>query len=359
MRSLLRYCWPLILFVSACQPHTETTSEPTGPRPVKLHYIAKQEDHRVRHFPAEVSTQDGSVLAFRLPGQIQQLPVRNGQGVSKGELLAKLDDTDYRNQLLDRQAQFELAESQLKRAEQMLTKDLIPQASFDEARARFTQAQAALRIARDNLTYTELRAPYDGIISKRYVENYQFVQAKEPILQLQNDKMIDITIQVPERLISRVRDESREYEPKVRFESAAEQTFYARYKEHDAIADPATGTFKVTLTMEKPETVNILPGMSADVSVDMSQVFHLPREQAIVVPVAAVFRKDGADGSYVWRYNPENQTVSEQAVTLGEISSGGVEVTGGISAGDTIVAAGVDFLSPGQQVRPLEKERGL
>ncbi|WP_341503906.1 efflux RND transporter periplasmic adaptor subunit [Gallaecimonas sp. GXIMD4217] len=357
----MRYLPLMVLGLAlvGCSKAPEQAAEEQPPRPVKLHYIGATDDAQVRHFPGEVSSTDGSTLAFRLPGQIVELPVRNAQEVTKDQLLAKLDDTDYRNQLLDRQAQFELAEAQFNRAVQMLEKKLIPQATFDEAKAKRTQAQAALRLARDNMAYTELRAPYDGVIAKRLVENFQFVQAKEPIFQLQNDEMIDVVIQVPERLISRVRKDAVGYQPEVRFEGAPELSFKARYKEHDAIADAATRTFRVILTLAKPEQLNVLPGMSVDVAVEMNKVFSIDDLPKLTVPVEAVFQPDDKEGSFVWRYDAETGTVQLQAVTLGQVVSGGVEITQGLSAGDTVVAAGVSFLEQGQRVRPLAKERGL
>lgn len=345
------------MLLCGCHAQADKSADNMVAPPVKLYTVGGATEAAVRHFPGVVATTGGSVLAFRLPGQLQQLAVRNGQVVKKGQLLARLDDTDLQNQLLDRQAQFDLANVQFKRAEQMLAKKLIAQASFDEAKARRTQAEAALRLVRDNLSYTRLRAPYDGVIAKRFVDSFQFVQAKEPIFQLQNKQMLDIAIQLPESLMTRVRDNAVNYQPQVRFAGVPGQVFLARYKEHDAVADPATRTFRVVLTMAKPSSLQVLAGMSVDVQVNMHKVFALATQQPLTVPAEAVFQPDGKSGSYVWRYQAGKVVLTP--VTLGEVSSSGIAITSGLSHGDVVVAAGASFLREGQAVRPLVKERGL
>ncbi|EKE77918.1 efflux RND transporter periplasmic adaptor subunit [Gallaecimonas xiamenensis] len=348
-----------LLTLGACSKEVPPQADQDIARPVKLHYIDNLDEGQVRHFPGNVKATNGSVLAFRLSGQLEARPVKPGQQVEQGTLLAKLDDTDYQNQLLDRQAQFELADAQFNRAQQMLDKALIPRATFDEAKAKRTQAQAALRLARDNLKYTELRAPYSGVVARTYVENYQFVQAKEPIVDLQNDKLIDIEVQIPERFISRVDPTAKDYHPRLTFSVAPDQVYEATYKEHDAAADPATRAFKVTLTMERPSDLNVLPGMSVDVAVDMNKVFRLNTQPQVVIPAEAVFRPDDKAQAMVWRYDSDSQRVSRVAVTLGQMVSDGIVVTQGLAPGDTVVVAGVHHLHEGQKVRPLVKERGL
>ena len=327
------------------------------PQPVKLQ-VVDGGDGALRHYPGKVVATEGSELAFRVSGQLERFPVRAGEQVKKGQLLAALDPADFRNQLADRQAQYDLAESQYQRGISLRDRGVISEAQFDEIEAKRRQAQAALSLARDNVNYTRLKAPYGGTVARTEVENYQFVQAKQPILYLQGDKNIDIEFAVSERFLSNLKKDGEDYQPELRFEGAPDKVFKASYKEHEASADDRTQTYIITLTMPNPEGILVLPGMSVDVAIDLSKIMRKATAWP-QVPVEAVFNPDGKDSAHVWRFNPEDGTVSAVPVTLGQVIGNGVEITAGLEAGDKVVSAGVHHLKEGQEVRELVKERGL
>ena len=327
------------------------------PQPVKLQ-VVDGGDGALRHYPGKVVATEGSELAFRVSGQLERFPVRAGEQVKKGQLLAALDPSDFRNQLADRQAQYDLAESQYQRGISLRDRGVISEAQFDEIEAKRRQAQAALSLARDNVNYTRLKAPYGGTVARTEVENYQFVQAKQPILYLQGDKNIDIEFAVSERFLANLIKDGEVYQPELRFEGAPDKVFKASYKEHEASADDRTQTYIITLTMPNPEGILVLPGMSVDVAIDLSKIMRKATAWP-QVPVEAVFNPDGKDSAHVWRFNPEDGTVSAVPVTLGQVIGNGVEITAGLETGDKVVGAGVHHLKEGQEVRELVKERGL
>jgi RND family efflux transporter MFP subunit len=327
------------------------------PQPVKLQVVDGGAG-ALRHYPGKVVATEGSELAFRVSGQLERFPVRAGEQVKKGQLLAALDPSDFRNQLADRQAQYDLAESQYQRGISLRDRGVISEAQFDEIEAKRRQAQAALSLARDNVNYTRLKAPYGGTVARTEVENYQFVQAKQPILYLQGDKNIDIEFAVSERFLANLKKDGEDYQPELRFEGAPDKVFKASYKEHEASADDRTQTYIITLTMPNPEGILVLPGMSVDVAIDLSKIMRKATAWP-QVPVEAVFNPDGKDSAHVWRFNPEDGTVSAVPVTLGQVIGNGVEITAGLETGDKVVSAGVHHLKEGQEVRELVKERGL
>jgi len=104
----------------------------------------------------------------------------------------------------------------------------------------------------------------------------------------------------------------------------------------------------------------VLPGMSVDVAIDLSQIRKASADH-LQVPVEAVFKQDGKEGAFVWRYQAQDQegTVTAVPVMLGQVVGDGVEILDGLQAGDRVVSAGVHHLEEGQTVRELVKERGL
>ncbi len=352
----------LFLFsgLAACGSSTPEPEEEVV-RPVKIMTVDDDSNSVIRSFPAQVEANQGSYLAFRVSGEVIEFLVKPGETVKKGQLLAKLDPEDFKLRLNDRNARYELAKSQFERAQTLLEKNLAPQSAFDEAKANLLIAEAEFEKAKTDLEYTELHAPYAGSIAQVYVKNRENIQAKQNILRLLNRDRIDVSIQVPERLIARVKRDI-EYHPSVIFDAMPDKSFPVDIKEWDTQADPTTLTYKVVFSLPSPETLNVLPGMTAKVQIDLSRVMDVS-SSAILLPVESVFVPNdtiaGENQGFIWLYDADSQQVSLQKVTLGQMKKNGIEVIEGVKAGDNVVMAGVHYLEEGMKVRPLTKERGL
>ena len=351
----------LTLGLSACSEPT-TNAIDTQPRPVKLTTVSAGNEPRLRQFPAVVEAANVAELTFRVAGELSQLPGRPGVTVARGDLIAKLDPRDYQLVVDEAKARYELAESQYTRSQNLVEQGLMSASQFDEITSQMRVAKANLETAQANLNYTELRAPFAGVVAHLYVENYENIQAKQPIATLQMNDAIDISISVPENLFARVQRRV-DYQPDVIFEAAPKRAFKASLKEWDSQADAATNTYEVVFTMAKPRDLNILPGMSATVVVDTSAVIQYDAD-ALFVPASAVFTpadNGDSDAHYVWRYQGDNERgqVEKVKVSVADISNAGIAITAGLKSGDQVVSAGVNQLQDGQLVRPWTRERGL
>ena len=352
-----------ILLIVSCNKGEAPVAKPEVVRPAKIITVGHG-NGSVREFPAEVKASDRSELAFRVSGELTKLPAKAGDTVKRGQLLAQIDQTDFQLRLNDRQAKYDLAKAQYERADKLVKDRLIPISDFDKAKSQFLATQADFKLAEQDMQYTTLRAPFDGRISRVMVKNHENVQVKEPIMVIQTEGSIDLEFYVPEEIISRVRVRPpEERQPiDVKFDQQPGKVYKAVLKEYDTEADPKTQAYRVQVTMNKPEDINVLPGMTATVLADMRRIF--PEEyDLIVLPVEAVFAAEdapvGSEARFVWKYDPDSQQVSRTAVTVGELTSNGIVVASGLAQGDQVVAAGVHFLKEGQKVRPMVKERGL
>lgn len=345
--------------LSACDSQEVSVKATYAPM-VKIVDVGALSQGSIRQFPAQVEPNKDSHLAFRVSGELVEFAVKAGNRVSKGQLLAKLDDRDFNIQLNDRKARHALAKSQFERSKQLLERKLASQAQFDESQANLLVAKANLNSAQTALEYTALYAPYDGVIAKVYAENLQNVQAQQVILNMQNVDSVDVSIQLPERLVAIV-DKKTNYSPSVIFDSLPNKIFKVFIKEWDAQADAATRTFKVVFTLKLTEQDNILPGMSGTLFADLAKVTRQDYSQ-VVVPVSAVFAADDKQSSqqqrFVWVVG-QDMTVSHRAVTVGSLSGDGIIVKSGLQGDEKIVAAGAHYLSEGDVVRAWSRERGL
>jgi RND family efflux transporter MFP subunit len=353
----------MLVLLGACSPAEEATTTP-APRPVKLFTVDDQRDATIRRFPAVVEATQTASLAFRVGGEITQLPFRPGQRVNAAQLVAAIDARDYELAVEQAEARAELVKSQHQRNQQLRDQELISQAQFDQSRADQRVAEAELNAARTNLDYTQLHAPFDGVIANLHVDKHENVAPQQAILTLQADALIDVSIQVPERLFSHVRRDL-EYQPDVLFDGLPGRYFKASVREWDRIADAATNTYRVVFTLPAPDDLHILPGMTASVLIDTGKMTERA-PNVVMLPAAAVFAPEEKplqpDTAYVWLYKAEadgSGAVSLHQVTVGDMTNDGVQITDGLTPGDRVVEAGVHHLRDGQSVKPWVRERGL
>jgi RND family efflux transporter MFP subunit len=356
--------WPRIISISlallalvACGNGREAAPE-TASRPIKVFVVEGSEVDAVRSFPGKVDASQRAELAFRVSGQLQELSVKEGDLVKKGQVLARLDPTDYKLILEDRQARFDNTERNFKRARDLVADGNISRLDFDRMEAEYRSASAALSQAKKDLEYTVLIAPFAGRVAQRDVENFEEVIAKQTVMWLQNIDQLDIVINLPESVVRSVRGGvSREVgdgghtDPAVRataqFEGRGDQTFPLRPREIATKADPQTQTFRATFTMAAPTKFTVLPGMTATVLLDLSKL--VTYESVKWVPARAV-QADSGLNPRVWLLDPETMTVSSRPVSIGRLSGSMIEITDGLAGGEEIVAVGAPYLAQGMRV---------
>ncbi|WP_298773789.1 efflux RND transporter periplasmic adaptor subunit [uncultured Shewanella sp.] len=348
----------LTSLISGCNPATSTTAvEPI--RPVKLMTIDPIGSAQARTFPAKIEANQEANLSFRIAGQVIALPLLEGQTVQKGELLAQMDDRDAQNALLNREANYDLTHADFKRKTQLFKQKLISQAEFDNAQAELKSSKAALANAKDNLSYTQLHAPFTGIIAKRIINNHQIVQANQAVLTLQKNATIDAVIQVPETLAASIKDydEARARIAQITFNAKPEHHYPVTLKEYSTEVTPGSQTYAATFSLQQPDDINVFPGMSATLTLDLVKADH--SHNAIVLPQTAIAKRDSDNASIVWIFDEKNQTVHASKVVIGTVHSNGIEVLSGLKSGERVVVAGIQHLSDDMKVKALRWQRGV
>lgn len=218
--------------------------------------------------------------------------------------------------------------------------------------AEIRSLEAAATAAKNQWVYSYLRAPFDGNVVAKYVENFENVQAKQPIVRLLDASRIEMVVSVPESAISLV--------PFVTdvtcvFDAFPNVKVPAEVKEIGTEASRTTRTYPVNLIMDQPRDVRILPGMAGQAT---GRVVP-PKNAAsggIEIPASAVFERDAK--SFVWiieSTDGKQGQASLREVTLGELSARGLRIVEGINPGELIATAGVNFLEEGQTVRIVDQ----
>jgi len=349
------------MLLAGCGKAPEPVEEPPV-RPVKLLTIDGRQASVTLEYPGEIKAARSVNLGFEVAGKIIELPIEDGLAMQEGDLLGRLDPSDYAAARDAAQANLRAMRSAYVRARNIFDEGAGSQAEVDSTLRDLKVAEQDFKKAQKALDDTELRAPYTGVVGQRIADNYQNVQAKEAVLIFQDTSSLEMDVAVPERDFIRMKrgltlEERTEIaHPEVAISSIPGRRFPARIKSFTATADPVTRTYTATFQFDRPEDVNILPGMTARVILTpgTESIEKYMPTGAVMVPLTAI-ASDETGNPYVWRVDPDSMQVSHVPVTLGEISNTDITVTSGLQQGDRIATTGVARLYEGAQVRPLQR----
>jgi RND family efflux transporter MFP subunit len=361
----------LAVFLMSCGK-TEKAA-PVSVRPVKTFRVRAASGSPQLTLPATVRANRRVELAFKeVSGPLVELPIegREGEPVEKGELLARIDPEPYeirlrnvQGMLKEAEAALMLAKREYERVLEIRRKDsgAVSAADIDRKReglnaaeGRIRSLKAEARDARNKVRHTELRAPFAGRVSRRWVDNFQQIQPTQPVLALEDLSQVELLIDVPENVMATAdaRDGAHGVSFSAQFPAAPGEQFPLALEEFATRADPATQTYQVVLKMAQPEGLNVITGMTATVTVTFDG--QTAAHRGTRVPAIAVTADpDGA--GYVWVVDRAAMKVHKRPVKVGAVAgSQEVDILEGLQGGEAVVVAGILKLREGMPVRLWE-----
>lgn len=317
-------------------------------RPVPMMLVNTSGTASSLRFPGRVRAAQRADLAFNVPGRIIKLPVEEGQLIEKGQLVAQLDDANYKNYMRSALAKYNKARTDYSRVDQLWQRSqAVAKAEVDKQRTAMDVAQVDYSLAKKDFDDTQLVAPFSGVVTKRYVENFSNVQDKEAIVSLQDLTDLEIVINVPERI---VRNTPKQVAGYAVFSDQPDLLLPVTLKSFSSDSDQQTQSYEVVLSLDPGYDITVLPGMSVDVLPKKELQEQNPGQ--VRVPLQAIYSDaDGVTG--VWVFNPETSRVTLQKVELGAVLDTDIVVLDGLNGGEEIVVAGVSQLREAMLVRSL------
>ena len=342
----------LLLGLAACRDDEQEAAAPV--RPVLSVVAVVRTTDTLGPFAGTIEPRYKSDLGFRVFGRMVARFVDVGSIVTKGQELAALDPAvqalsvrSAEATVASAEAQFVNAEAEETRQRDLAQRNITPQAQFEliqrnreTAEANLTRARASLRKAKDLLSFTQLAADFDGIVTGRYAEPGQVVNAGQKIVTVARPEIREAVIAVPNELadaLSHPNDFTMTValDPTVSMKAASVRAV-------DPTADPTTRTRAVFLTLNDPSDAFRL-------GITIAVTLTRPVSPRIDLPATALLDKDGK--SFVWVVEPAKSTVALHEVTVMARDSDTAILSGGIAAGERIVIAGVHSLTSGQVVK--------
>ena len=326
---------------------------PPGERPIKTvdtFRVASPVTDGVRNLPARLVASQRVELSFRVPGKLAEIRVREGVLVTAGEILAVLEQSEFETALKDREAAFQNASRDYERARVLIVEEAMSKQDYDEVVAEYRIARAELEQARVDLEYTYLRAPFDGEVSTRSVENFEEVTAGEQIFYITDTSRLDVKFAIPESLMVMLRSATDKpsddaVRVSLRLPDRPDVAYPMEFKEFAQRPDSETKTYEVTYQVEQLSDGLLLPGMTATAEVELFD--FVPGN--FRVPARTVYG-DIYMQPRVWVLDENELRVSSRSVSVGRKAGSSIAITAGVEAGETLVTSHVAFLREGEQV---------
>ncbi len=335
---------------------------------VAVHRVARQAFQRQVEFPATLLSAKDVMLVSKVPGEIQKVLVAEGDRVRRGQVLVQLDQRDFALALRQARAQLAAASAGVETAKAGLDsvdtaharvaalrkEKAVSQSNFDDvdgrrkvtaaqlkgAQAQLQLGQVAVDAAATNLSYTTIRAPFDGTVGKRMVDEGARVMPQAPLLTVIDASNVKVEGGVAEADLPYVKKGSP---ASVIVEALGGTPIKAAVDRLEPSVDPRTRTATVRVMLPNGDG-RLQPGMSARVVLDLG------KGEAPAVPDDAVIKSElGASRGEVMVV--KDGRAHRRDVFLGKREGGVLEVRKGLESGEEIVRGGQEKLQDGQPVQ--------
>ncbi len=344
-----------VLALTSCEGETKPAE--TAKTPVRTQ-IAEFVDHRQTvTLTGEVVAHVQTNLSFRVSGQITEWLADVGSHVMAGEVLARIDPSEQKADVEAAEAAVRAAEAQVtqasasfERQKSLLAKNSTTQETFDQAQTALQTAQgsldaskAMLGTARDALSYTELKADADGIVTVRNAETGQVVQAAQTMFSVARDGPRDVIFDVYESLLF-----EKPSEPKIQLALVSDPSVKTEgtISEISPTIDTATGTVRVKIAMDTtPDRMTLGAPVTGFASSTPAKM--------IILPWTSLSSLDGQPA--VWVVDGKDSMVTRKPVKVASYETGRVLISEGIAKGETVVVEGAKMLRSGQSVDVIKE----
>jgi multidrug efflux system membrane fusion protein len=331
---------------------------PAPPLPVTAVQVGGSSDDRGgTRYSGAIKADQSVDVAFRVSGIVEAITqvrgadgrlraVQDGDPVRKGQVLARLRQAEYRDQVAETDAALRQAQADYERASQLYENRSISKAEYDAAYARYTAGQARQSQAAIALGDATLRAPLDGVILRRSTEVGSLAGASAPAFSIADTRVVKVVFGVPDVVVARLR--LGQTVP-IQAEALPGVSLEGRITRISPSADPNSRVFEVEAALPNPRG-RLKVGMLATLLLGTDA-----RDPALLVPLAAIVRPAGDTAGYAVYVIADSAapTARLRRVRLGEVSGNLIAVREGLRTGEQVVVRGATIVTDGQPVQIL------
>ena len=336
-----------LMLLAACGEQAALAPDPA--RPVLTMLLGAAADAGRATYSGEVRSRYETALAFRIPGKIVARLVDAGAQVKAGDVLARLDPADTVLSATAASAQLELADADLRRYRELRARNFVSQSALDAKETAFKATRAQAELARNQSSYTVLRAEHAGVIALVAAEVGQVVAAGQMVMRVARSDALEVALAIPE---TRITEMHLQQAAQVSLWADDEVVYPGVLRELSSVADAATRTYAARVSIAQPDA-RVLLGMTAKVSF-VEEKSGAP-DSRLSVPLTALFQQDGKPA--LWIVGAD-QAVSLRPVVVAAFAETTAVLASGAQAGERVVVAGVHKLSAGEKIKAVDTAAG-
>jgi len=347
--SLIRSGLPTVLAVlllGACQPDQASkagdSEEETPPVPVETSVPVRGDVYAMYTGTAPIEAFAEADVIAKVGGEVRELLVEEGDEVVKGQILARLDGERLRLELSESEAKLRKLQRDYDRNVDLQAKGLISDGDFEKIKYEMEALEAAFNLASLELDYTQIRAPIDGVVARRFVKLGNTISEGDALFQVTSLEPLVAYLHVPER-------EYRNVDPGqpvgIEIDALAGETIVATVSRVSPVVDPQTGTFKITVEIVDDQR-RIKPGMFGRIG-----VIYDVRADALQIPRSAVIEDQGVASVFI----VEDDHAVRRTVETGYGNKGMIEIVSGLQDGEQVITVGQAGLKQDSRVNVINQ----
>lgn len=323
------------LLLTGCK---QSVADKPTPVKVKVMKVAMTTLSGGQEFSGTVEESSASTLSFPVAGTVQRMRVHEGQRVSRGELIATLDETSLQSSYEAAAAALRQAEDAYERLKLLHDNNSLPEVQWVEVQSKLRQAQSMAEISKKNLVDGKLYAPFSGVISEKSVEVGQNVVPGMPVAKLVTVSQVKVCIAVPEKEMAGMEVGS---EVNITVSALGGKSFTGKISEKGIAANKLSRSYNVKATVDN-RGGELMPGMICDVTTAAATT-----SSEIVLP-SEIVQIDHDNQSFVWLNN--SGRAHRQPVVTGRLTPKGVVIVSGLKEGDEVLAEGRQKVSEDTEI---------
>lgn len=333
-----------IVLLGACEQNgkSDEDEEETPPIPVETSVPVRGDIFAVYSGTAPIEAFAQAEVVAKVAGEVRQLLVEEGDDVTSGEILARLDGDRLRLELNESQARLRKLQRDFERNKDLREKGLISEGDFENIQYELEALQASYNLARLELDYTQIRAPIDGVVSERFIKLGNTIRVGDPVFRVTSLDPLVAYLHIPEREYQRI----RAGQPvQIDIDALAGGPVTASVTRVSPVVDAATGTFKTTIEISDPER-RIKPGMFGRMNIVYDR-----RENVLQVPRSTVVEDAGVSSVFI----VQDDIAIRRVVETGFGAGGFIEIISGLEDGDDVITLGQVGIKPDATVTVINR----
>lgn len=341
--SLLLLLVTSLVFTMACNSGNDNEQQDDEEKliiPVEVSNVSRGNISAYYANTATLEAEQEATVVAKVRGIVREIYVEEGDEVNAGEVIAKIEDDQYRIEVARAKANLDRLKNDFDRNKELYEKNLIAAEAFQNSQYEYESQKAAYELAQLNFEHTSIKSPIGGVISERFVKVGNMIGTDQQVFRVTDFSPLQAILHIPEHEMAKIRKDQR---AELKVDALPGQSFSGHVERISPVVDPETGTFKVTVFVD--ETKDMLrPGMFGRV-----KIVYDTRQNTRMIPKSAVISEDLAQSVYVIK----DSLAFKKAIKTGYTNGVNVEVIEGLEDGEMVVTIGQGSLQDSTKVNVI------